>query len=130
MFAQHDEHAAATPARDVNTSSRSANCRMSAWAAGTYGGRNTTMRNPLHDELAHGLRTPLTSVLGYASTLLDRWESLDEEERILFVRIVYGEALRMAHSVEHVDRQLYHEFAGESPRSVELKPDFVIADAS
>ena len=90
----------------------------------------SAMRHELHDELAHGLRTPLTSVLGYASTLLDRWETLDEVDRIKFVRIVYGEALRMAHSVEHVDRQLYHEFAEDLTRSDEFKPGLVLADAS
>jgi hypothetical protein len=69
-------------------------------------------------------------VLGYASTLLDRWETLDEQDRIKFVRIVYGEALRMAHSVEHVDRQLYHEFADDLPRSDEFKQGLSLADAS
>jgi K+-sensing histidine kinase KdpD len=69
------------------------------------------MKSAIHEELSHGLRTPLTSVLGYTATLIDQWDELGERERQMFVRIVYGEALRMAHTVEHVDRQLYHEFA-------------------
>ncbi len=84
----------------------------------------------LHTELSHALRTPLTSVLGYATTLLDRWDELPEAQRVEFIRIVYGEALRMAHSVEHVDRQLYREFAERKGRSDQLKHDLVIADAS
>lgn len=84
----------------------------------------------LHTELSHALRTPLTSVLGYATTLLDRWDELPEAQRVEFIRIVYSEALRMAHSVEHVDRQLYREFAERKARSDELKHDLVIADAS
>lgn len=87
------------------------------------------MRDAMHDELAHGLRTPLTSVLGYASTLLDRWDELDESQRVEFVRVVYGEALRMAHSVEQVDRELYHQFAGSSERSNRFKNPHVLADA-
>jgi signal transduction histidine kinase len=87
------------------------------------------MREVMHEELAHGLRTPLTSVLGYSSTLLDRWDELNDDERMAFVRIVYGEALRMAHSVEQVDRQLYHEFAGRSEHSHRFKPPVQLADA-
>jgi signal transduction histidine kinase len=83
----------------------------------------------MHDELAHGLRTPLTSVLGYASTLIDRWDDLGEDQRRAFIKIVHGEALRMAHSVEQVDRQLYHEFAGASAHSQPLKAAPALADA-
>ena len=88
------------------------------------------MKDALHDELAHGLRTPLTSVLGYASTLLDQWDTLDESQRRLFVTIVHGEALRMAESVEQVDRQLYHGFAARNVRSSPFKEHFPLADAS
>ena len=88
------------------------------------------MNTVTHEELQHGLRTPLTSVLGYAATLLDRWDELGELDRVEFVRIVYGEALRMAHSVEQLDRQLYHEFAAQNARSDALKALRGLADAS
>ncbi|MCW2927747.1 MAG: hypothetical protein JWM86_1715 [Thermoleophilia bacterium] len=88
------------------------------------------MKTVLHEELSHGLRTPLTSVLGYSSTLLDQWENMGEADRIEFVRIVYGEALRMAHSVEQLDRQLYHEFAAKNTRSGAFKGIHGLADAS
>lgn len=88
------------------------------------------MKTVMHEELSHGLRTPLTSVLGYAGTLLDQWEDLGEDDRVAFVRIVYGEALRMAHSVEALDRQLYHEFAAKNGRSGAFKGAHPIADAS
>jgi len=88
------------------------------------------MMTVTHEELSHGLRTPLTSVLGYAATLLDRWDEMGEEDRQEFVRIVYGEALRMARSIEEVDRQLYHEFAAKNARSEELKRFGGLADAS
>jgi K+-sensing histidine kinase KdpD len=88
------------------------------------------MNTLLHEELSHGLRTPLTSVLGYAATLLDRWEDLGEEDRVEFVRVVYGEALRMASSIEEVDRQLASEFAGRAARSDGFKGLHGLADAS
>jgi signal transduction histidine kinase len=84
----------------------------------------------MHETLSHGLRTPLTSVLGYAATLLDHWEELDDADRVLFVRILYGEALRMAHSVEQVDRELYDGLlAGLAERSGAIKPQLELADA-
>ena len=88
------------------------------------------MKTVLHEELSHGLRTPLTSVLGYSSTLLDQWENMGDADRMEFVRIVYGEALRMAHSVEQLDRQLYHEFAAKNARSGAFKGIHGLADAS
>jgi K+-sensing histidine kinase KdpD len=75
----------------------------------------------MHEDVAHGLRTPLTSVLGFSSTLIDRWHQLDEPARLELLRVVYGEALRMAHSVEHLDRTLYREFAGCHAHSGDLK---------
>lgn len=88
------------------------------------------MKTVLHEELSHGLRTPLTCVLGYSSTLLDRWDEMGEADRLEFVRVVYGEALRMAHSVEQLDRQLYHEFAVQNGRSGAFKGIYRMADAS
>ncbi|MEO6867359.1 MAG: histidine kinase dimerization/phospho-acceptor domain-containing protein [Gaiellales bacterium] len=88
------------------------------------------MKSITHEELSHGLRTPLTSVLGYTGTLIDRWDELEERERIAFVQVVYGEALRMAHSVEQLDRQLYHEFAVRNARSGAFKGVHGLADAS
>lgn len=88
------------------------------------------MKTITHEELSHGLRTPLTSVLGYAGTLLEQWDDLDEAARVEFIRIVYGEALRMAHSVEQLDRQLYHEFAVKNARSGAFKGIYGLADAS
>lgn len=84
----------------------------------------------LHDELVFGLRTPLTSVLGYAQTLLDRWDLLEPEEQIRFIRIVYSEALRMSHSVEQVDRHLYRDLAVDRACTGEFKHEESLADAS
>ncbi|MCB0879801.1 MAG: hypothetical protein KDC46_12585 [Thermoleophilia bacterium] len=104
--------------------------RMTPTMSSSLGERTKEMKTVLHEELSHGLRTPLTSVLGYAGTLLEQWEDLGEDDRMEFVRIVYGEALRMAHSVEALDRQLYHEFAVKNARSGAFKGLHGLADAS
>lgn len=88
------------------------------------------MHTVTHEDLQHDLRTPLTSVLGYSATLLDRWDELGEGDRMEFIRIVYGEALRMAQSIEQLDRHLYHQIARESAHSGEIKAVANIADAS
>lgn len=88
------------------------------------------MKTDMHEELSHGLRTPLTSVLGFAATLLEHWEDLGDDERMAFIRVVYGEALKMAESVEEVDRQLAHALAPEHPRSDGFKGLERLADAS
>ena len=88
------------------------------------------MKTVIHEELSHGLRTPLTSVLGFSSTLIDQWDDLGEADRLEFVRVLYGEALRMAHSIEVLDRQLYQDFAAENGRSGAFKGVYGLADAS
>jgi hypothetical protein len=89
-----------------------------------------SMKCVTHEELSHGLRTPLTSVVGFSGTLIDRWHELADDERIVFVQMVYAEALRLAHSIEQLDRQLYHEFAAKNARSGAFKGLHGLADAS
>lgn len=88
------------------------------------------MKTELHEALSHGLRTPLTSVLGFASTLLDQWDDLHDDERVFFLQTLYSEALRMAESVEQVDQQLYHGLASRSTCSTFIKQVPPLADAS
>jgi signal transduction histidine kinase len=58
----------------------------------------------LQDELiataSHDLRSPLTSIVGFAETLLERWDALGERERVQMVRIVHDEGQRMNEFVE------------------------------
>lgn len=48
--------------------------------------------------IGHELRTPLSSIRGYLETLLD--EDVDEETARRFLRIAYGEAMRMSRLIE------------------------------
>jgi RNA methyltransferase, TrmH family len=44
---------------------------------------------------AHDIRSPLTAMKGFTSTLLSRWERLDEEQRLAMIEGVAGDAFRM-----------------------------------
>jgi signal transduction histidine kinase len=44
---------------------------------------------------AHDIRSPLTALKGFTSTLLSRWERLDEEQRHAMLEGIAGDAARM-----------------------------------
>ncbi len=44
---------------------------------------------------AHDIRSPLTAMKGFTSTLLSRWERLDDEQRLAMIEGVAGDAFRM-----------------------------------
>jgi signal transduction histidine kinase len=49
---------------------------------------------------SHELRTPITTITGFTSTLLDRWDSLDDEERRRYLEFVDRDASRLGGLVE------------------------------
>ena len=51
---------------------------------------------------SHQLRTPLTSVLGFASTLLTHWERIPDEERRHQIELIEGQARRLAQMAEEL----------------------------
>jgi RNA methyltransferase, TrmH family len=44
---------------------------------------------------AHDIRSPLTALKGFSSTLLSRWERLTDEQRLMMVRGIVQDAARM-----------------------------------
>ncbi|MGH2554784.1 MAG: TrmH family RNA methyltransferase [Actinomycetota bacterium] len=44
---------------------------------------------------AHDIRSPLTAMKAFASTLLSKWEVLDDEQRIMMIEGIVGDAFRM-----------------------------------
>jgi PAS domain S-box-containing protein len=52
--------------------------------------------------LAHDLRSPLTSVKGFASTLISRWDRLDEEQKLSMLGAVRTDADRLARLITTV----------------------------
>ena len=53
-------------------------------------------RSDLVAAIAHELRSPLTGVKGFVSTLLSRWSSLTDEQRMLMLRTVHSDAERLS----------------------------------
>jgi signal transduction histidine kinase len=52
--------------------------------------------------IAHELRSPLTSVKGFSSTLVKRWDRFTDEQRFQFVETIHKDAERMARIVSEV----------------------------
>ncbi len=52
------------------------------------------MRKEFIADVSHELKTPITSIMGYADTLLE--DGYDEETQIKFLNVIASEARRMA----------------------------------
>jgi signal transduction histidine kinase len=73
---------------------------------------------------SHELRTPLTSVVGFTRTLVERWETLDDRQRLSFIDVVNQQGERLERLVSEL-LDLSRMDAGElpvRPEPVELRP--------
>jgi signal transduction histidine kinase len=53
-------------------------------------------------KIAHELRSPLTSVKGFSSMLIGRWDRFTDEQRLQFIRTIHADAERMSRIVSEV----------------------------
>jgi signal transduction histidine kinase len=53
-------------------------------------------------KIAHELRSPLTSIKGFSSTLVQRWDRFTDEQRLQFVETIHADAERMGRIVTEV----------------------------
>lgn len=51
---------------------------------------------------SHELRTPLTSVAGFAATLLERWDTLSDDDRRSFISVIDTQSARLSRLVNEV----------------------------
>ncbi len=72
-------------------------------------------------KIAHELRSPLTSVKGFSSTLVKRWDRFNDEQRLQLVETIHADAERMARIVSEV-----LDLARLEAGTLELKRDTVM----
>ena len=53
-------------------------------------------------KIAHELRSPLTSVKGFSSTLIKRWDKFTDEQKFQFIETIHADADRMSRIVSEV----------------------------
>lgn len=60
------------------------------------------LRNSLLSSISHDLRTPLTTIVSSASTLVEEDQALKPEDKLELSRAIYDEGLRMASLVNNI----------------------------
>jgi len=84
---------------------------VAAFATNVYTGREATpVRSPGEEDdrslfltvAGHELRTPVTAIKGYASLLADRWDSLDDGQRLAATKVITQRADELARLVDRV----------------------------
>jgi signal transduction histidine kinase len=71
-------------------------------AARTAAERSEMIKNEFVAMVSHELRTPLTSIAGFASMLIDSWETLDPAEVTEFLSIVNSQSEHLSDLVEDI----------------------------
>ena len=62
--------------------------------------------------LSHEMRTPLTSIRGFAQTMIGAYDKLSDEQKIKFLKIIDEQSNRLIHLVE--DMLMASKFNNES----------------
>ncbi len=62
--------------------------------------KNRVLKQQLTSNIAHELRTPVTSIIGYLETLLNA--DIDDEKRKLFMTRTKDQAMRLAELIDHI----------------------------
>ena len=60
------------------------------------------LRSNLLRAVSHDLKTPLTGIVGAASTILDSWENIDDDTKKSLLSGVYDDAQWLSHSVDNI----------------------------
>ena len=66
---------------------------------------NNELENKYNDFLqllSHEMRTPLTSIRGFAQTMINAYDKLSDEQKIKFLKIIEEQSNRLIHLVENM----------------------------
>ncbi len=72
--------------------------------------------------ISHDLRTPLTSILGSSSTILENDDVIDKETRVELLKNIYEDTSWLTHSVENI---LSMTRIDEGKLDIEKRPEVV-----
>lgn len=64
--------------------------------------REESLRNALLSSLSHDMRTPLTAILGAATTLVAQKQQLEEQEQVALLQSICAEATYLATATENI----------------------------
>ena len=73
-------------------------------------------QNSLVATASHELRTPITSILGFATTLRERWDTFDPDDRDAFLEIIGTQAHRLTEIVDDTLTQSRVDSTGFQPK--------------
>lgn len=80
------------------------------------------LRGNLLRSISHDLRTPLTSILGSSSTILENDDVIDKETRVELLKNIYEDTSWLTHSVENI---LSMTRIDEGKLDIEKRPEVV-----
>jgi PAS domain S-box-containing protein len=89
----------ATFARDISTSKDAQRALVRAYHELQ---QTTELKSQIVAIASHEFRTPLTSIFGFATTLIEHWEQFPEEERLQYVHVIEKEGRRLAALVDDI----------------------------
>ena len=61
-----------------------------------------TNKDDFISTVSHEMRTPLTSIRGFAQTMLSSWDKLDDNSKKKFLEIIEQQSNRLIHLVENI----------------------------
>ena len=61
-----------------------------------------TKQDDFISTVSHEMRTPLTSIRGFAQTMLSSWDKIDENSKKKFLEIIEQQSNRLIHLVENI----------------------------
>lgn len=64
--------------------------------------QDMTKQDDFISTVSHEMRTPLTSIRGFAQTMLSSWDKIDEKSKKKFLEIIEQQSNRLIHLVENI----------------------------
>ena len=82
----------------------------------------TRLKHQLTQNIAHELKTPVSSIRGYIETIIERGDSLDKEKRQHFMERCYAQSDRLSHLLQDIStlNMMDNRQSAANPESVNI----------